>query len=125
MGKYKPHIIFVGIMICYFLVRYIRSAFHSAPDFIHFYLTDLLFVPAMATIALIIIRFMKRNQRIVIDAKLIFLQTALISFYFEWYLPSYGPNSHWYTGDLWDVLMYFCGAFIFLLLQRYFFLARN
>jgi len=112
-------------MICYFIVRIIRSTFDSAVDFIQFYLTDLLFIPAMATIALIVVRLLKRNPQIVIDARLVFLQTVLISFYFEWYLPTYSSNATWYTSDLWDVAMYFCGAVLFLLLQRRFFQAQK
>ncbi|MFT5859198.1 MAG: hypothetical protein ACI865_001298 [Flavobacteriaceae bacterium] len=125
MGKYKPHIVFVALMSCYFLVRYIRSTFHTVPDFIHFYLTDLLFVPVMATVALIIVRLIKRNQRIMINPRLVFLQTALISIYFEWYLPRYDSSSNVYTADLWDVVMYFSGAILFLLLQKKLFLASN
>lgn len=124
MDKYRPHLVFIGLMSAYFLVRYIRSTFRT-PDFIHYYLTDLLFVPAMATIALIVVRLLKRNPRIVIDARLVFLQTALISVYFEWYLPTYSSKANWYTGDLWDVLTYFCGAILFIMLQRKYFMTNE
>jgi hypothetical protein len=118
MGKNKPLFAFIIIMLLYFMIRCFRDTFPSLPQFFRFYLTDLLFVPAMASIALVVIRFLKQDSTLLISSVLLLFQTTLISIYFEWYLPNFDRNSDWYTGDLLDVLMYFIGAFFFYLLQR-------
>lgn len=118
MVKYKAHIYFLLIMCCYFGVRLIRLEFEDLPHFVRFYLTDLLFVPAMALFALIAVRFFKRNPELKISPILVFVQVILVSIYFEWYLPNYSTKEHWYTADAWDILMYAIGGVAFLGLQR-------
>lgn len=105
-------------MFLYFIVRFVRIVFPEAPDFIRFYLTDVLFVPAMALFALIFGRLIKNDQTLKISTLLLFVQTSLIAFYFELYLPFYSSRSAEYTSDLWDVLMYFIGAIIFVIIQK-------
>ena len=105
-------------MISYFIVRYVRVSFTNLPDFIRFYLTDLIFVPAMSVFALIAVRYLKRDSKIRIPAHLVFIQVAFVSVFFEWYLPNFSSKVDWYTGDLFDVVMYVLGGFAFLLIQR-------
>ncbi|MFT6923902.1 MAG: hypothetical protein ACJA1C_002922 [Crocinitomicaceae bacterium] len=100
-------------MLCYFLVRYIRIDVDSPAHFVEFYLTDLLFVPAMSLFALIFVRLLKRDATIKISPLLIFIQVVLVSLYFEVYLPKITT----YVSDPVDVLMYVLGGFIFLLIQ--------
>ena len=114
MVRYRPHIYFVAIMISYFLVRYIRIDLETPGHFVEYYLTDLLFVPAMSLFALILVRAIKRDPQITISALLVFIQVVLISLYFEWYLPSRTA----YTADLIDVVMYLLGGILFLLIQK-------
>jgi hypothetical protein len=121
MGKYKLTFWFFGFYGFYFLVRFIRTNWVDAPLFIKYYLTDLLFVPTMCLFALIIIRFLKRDNTITISPALIFTQIVLVSIYFEWYLPKYKSHIHPYTSDLWDVLMYILGGFLFWRLQKKFY----
>lgn len=118
MAKYSVYIYFCGIMFLYFIVRFIRIVFPNAPDFVRFHLTDLLFIPAMALFALIFIRIIKRNDKLKISPFLLFFQTGLIALYFEFYLPFYSPRATEYTSDMIDILMYFLGAILFLLLQK-------
>lgn len=119
MAKYKPHFWFIGLMSFYFFVRYIRVNVEGMPDFIRFYLTDLIFVPTMCCFALIFVRILKRDTTITISPVLVLMQTLFVSIYFEWYLPTYKGRIGWYTSDPWDIVMYFCGAFLFLVIQRY------
>jgi len=72
----------------------------------------------MALFALIVGRFIKRDSTLKVPPFLLFFQTGLISLYFELYLPYYSSRSTEYTSDLMDVLMYFIGAFLFLILQK-------
>jgi hypothetical protein len=125
MGKYKLTIWFISLFTFYFLVRFVRKNWLEAPAFIKYHLTDLIFVPTMCIFALIILRFVKRNNSISISSTLIFTQVAIVSIYFEWFLPKYRSHIHPYTSDIWDVFMYVLGGFIFLYLQRRFFTRQN
>lgn len=118
MVKYRIYGYFIVTMILYFIVRFIRILFPEAPSFIRFYLTDVMFVPAMALFGLIFVRFIKNDHTLKISPILLFFQTILIALYFELYLPYYSSRALQYTSDLWDVLMYFVGAIIFLFLQK-------
>lgn len=120
MVKYRPHIFFVGIMCSYFFVRFLRLSVEQLPEFIRFYLTDLLFVPAMCAFALIIVRLLKGDATLKISAFLVFTQVALVSLFFEWYLPYHSEKQDWYTSDMLDVVMYCIGGILFLILQRKF-----
>lgn len=87
-------------------------------DFLNYYLTDLLFVPAMCFFSLSIIRWIKKDETIEIKPWMVLTQVIFVSIYFEWYLPNYKNNSHTYTADLFDVAMYFLGGFLFILMQK-------
>lgn len=121
MGKNKLTIWFIGFFAFYFLVRYVRTHWIDAPNFVKYYLTDLLFVPTMCLFALLLLRLIKRDKTISISFGLIFTQVALVSIYFEWYLPTYKRHIHPYTSDLWDVAMYILGGILFWVLQKRFF----
>ena len=116
MARYRPHIIFAGIMLFYFLVRWYRPMSESI--FIKHYLTDLLFVPAMCLFALIFLRLIRRDNSLLIPISFVILQTIFVSIYFEWYLPTYHGRPGWYTADWLDILMYFLGAVLFTFIQR-------
>jgi hypothetical protein len=100
-------------MAIYFLVRWV--GIFGETGWLRWYLTDLLFVPAMSTFALIGVRWIKKDSSIRIAWRHVFLQVLIVSFYFEWYLPSYDSK---YTADSWDVVMYIIGGFVFLWLQK-------
>lgn len=72
----------------------------------------------MALVGLIFGRFIKREPRLKIAPVLLFFQTSIVALYFELYLPFYSPRSTEYTSDLIDVLMYFIGAILFLIVQK-------
>lgn len=118
MVKYRIYTYFVATMILYFIVRFVRITFPNAPDFVLYYLTDILFVPAMALFALMFGRLIKNDPTLKISPLLLLFQTVVIALYFEFYLPYYSSRAAEYTSDIWDVLMYFIGAGIFLLIQK-------
>lgn len=113
MVKYRAFLFFSALMTVYFLVRW--ALIFGDTGFLRWYLTDLLFVPAMCTFALMVVRRMKRAPKITIPARNIYLQVLVVAIYFEWYLPSQDSN---YTSDPWDVVMYLIGGFLFLWIQR-------
>lgn len=119
MAKFRPHFWFVGLMTIYFIIRYLRVNIDGLPDFIRFYATDILFVPAMTCFALIFTRILKRDHTLMIPIYMVLIQTAIISLYFEWYLPTYKSKPGWYTSDWVDVIMYFIGAILYLTIQKF------
>lgn len=119
MAKYKAHIAFVLLMSVYFLIRYLRVRVENLPDFVRYHLTDLLFVPVMSLFALIIIRFIKRDSTITIHWLAVMVQVAVVSIYFEWYLPNNSPEGHIHVSDWIDCLMYAIGGVLFILAQPF------
>lgn len=101
-------------MFVYFLVRWV--SIFGETGYIRWYFTDLLFVPAMSTVALIGVRYLKKDWQLLIPWRYVFLQALIVSVYFEWYLPESDPK---YTADPWDSVMYIVGAFIFLRIQKH------
>lgn len=118
MVKYRAHIFFAVIMIAYVLVRLLRAHVQELSPFVHYYLTDLLFVPAMGFFALILIRWQRKDPRLLISWYAIAVQVVLVSFYFEWYLPRHTPAGHLHVPDVMDCVMYVCGGVLFFGLQR-------
>lgn len=119
MGKYRAHIAFLLLMSVYFLIRYLRVSFPELPNFVRFHLTDLLFVPTMSLFALIIIRWIKRDQTITIRWWTIAFQVLVVSLYFEWYLPQNPPEGHIHVSDWIDILMYSIGGLSFIVSQPF------
>lgn len=101
-------------MVIYFLVRW--ALILGDRGLIRYYLTDLLFVPAMCTFGLIGVRLIKKSKDLTISWIHVLIQVVFVSWYFEWYLPS---NYEVYTSDIWDVVMYFTGGALFLLIQKW------
>ncbi len=120
MANRKLLIWFFGLMSVYFIARYLRTHFEELPSFFKFQFTDLLFVPTMCVLALFFVRTLKRDPTITISPGLVFLQVALVSLYFEWYLPNFRANTHPYTSDYLDIWMYAFGGVLFLIIQRTF-----
>jgi len=113
MAKYCAIAFFSAVMALYFLVRW--ALIFGDTGILRWYLTDLLFVPAMCTFALIAVRRIKNDATLTIPARNIYLQVLVVALYFEWYLPGQDAK---YTSDPWDVVMYLLGGFLFLWIQR-------
>lgn len=124
MVKWRPHIVFVLLMMFYLIVRFLRVKHPELPSFFKFQITDLIFVPAMCCFALIFIRFFKRDSSLLIPWYSVLIQVLIVSVLFEWYLPKFGYADNIYTSDILDVIMYFLGGGIFILLQRFFFASK-
>ncbi len=115
MHKRYFHKWFLGFSLLYFIARVIRWSYPESFLLFSGYFTDLLFVPTMCSFALIFTRIIKRNQSIQISWYWIFILTAIVSYYFEYYLPFQPGNL--YVSDPWDILCYGFGAIIFILIQ--------
>ncbi|MCR9174250.1 MAG: hypothetical protein NXI10_17265 [bacterium] len=100
-------------MSVYFLVRW--AYIFGTTGILRWYLTDLLFVPAMCIFGLILVRRIKNDADIQIPWYSVLLQVIAVSLYFEWYLPNQDVK---YTSDPIDVAMYALGGVAFLLVQK-------
>jgi hypothetical protein len=108
-------------MSVYFVTRFCRAYFEGTPDFFKYHFTDLLFIPTVATFALIFVRVFKRDNSITVSPWLIGFLVLTMTLYFEWYLPTFKSHVHPYTSDWNDVLMYVLGGVEFLWIQfKYF-----
>jgi len=124
MAKYRPHIVFVLLMIAYIITRFVRAKY-EVNEFVAFHLTDLLFIPAMACFALIFTRILKRDSTITISPWVVLIITILVAGYFEWYLPKYGPKHQIHVADIIDIAMYAIGMVAFLIVQYFFFRVKT
>lgn len=106
-------VFFCGLMLVYFLVRW--ALIFGDTGILRWYLTDLLFVPAMCTFGLIGVRLIRRDRTIKLSWWHVLIQFIAVSAYFEWYLPKHFSE---YTADPLDVVMYFIGALVFLSIQK-------
>lgn len=78
---------------------------------IHNYLDDVLAIPVILTLAVAIQRqWVYRNKHYTLSKIQIIFAVVYVSVLFEGVLPLCSLK---YTRDLWDILAYFAGAFIF------------
>lgn len=117
MDKRKIAYWFIGCMSLYAVIRLIRPELSNDWIFVKFYATDFIFVPAMCFFALFFIRLIRRDAS-VIPWWMVLVQTALISFYFEIYLPSNDVSLKGYVSDMFDIVFYFLGASVFIVIQH-------
>lgn len=104
-------------MLLYCIARLIRMSFPDALPLFSGYFTDILFVPAMCTFALIFTRIIKRDTTLKVQWYLVVLITIAISYYFEYYLPFQPGNT--YISDGLDVVCYAIGAILFGVIQYF------
>jgi hypothetical protein len=82
---------------------------------IQFYLIDLIAIPILGTLSLVFYRWILKNEKATLPLWSIAFLTIALSIWFEWYLPKHQPR---YTADIWDIVMYFLGAFFFLFMMN-------
>jgi hypothetical protein len=111
------HPIFIGCVVIYCLIRYLRSLEMVMPDWLNGQVTDLICMPVTLMICLAFVRVIKRQSDIEIKPWLIALICIEYALIFEWFLPKKSPI---YTADWKDVLMYFAGGVIFYFIQPFF-----
>lgn len=101
-------LVFLGLQV------WIQAEF-LIPDVLRFYLADLLCMPLVLSICLLVVRYLKKDPSIRLSLFSIFSLFVFYSVYFEILMPKIHER---YTADFLDVLMYFLGSFIFLLVQK-------
>lgn len=99
----------VSVSLVYLVLLEIGITF---PALIHNFLMDLLCMPVICGMILFLFRFFRKNFYLTVS-HLISL-TLMYAIYFEVVLPPVSPR---YTADIWDVVMYASGTFIFYKVQ--------
>ena len=79
--------------------------------FVHHYLDDLLAIPVILTLAVAVQRqWIYRNPQYVLSKIQVIFAVLYLSIWFEGVLPVLSDK---YTRDIWDILAYIIGAFVF------------
>lgn len=105
---------FLSCLVIYTFIQIARKAEWLNSGFLNDHLTDLMCMPIILTILLTIVRYIKRNQVLVLPWYGVLIVTIYWSVYFEWYLPT---NSNSHTADMMDVVMYAIGSASFFIWQ--------
>ncbi|MGB7395224.1 MAG: hypothetical protein WA913_12600 [Pricia sp.] len=85
------------------------------PLWINFYVNDFLCMPIVLFLCRYVIRMLKSDATLPLPFGPVIALTLLYAIYFEGLLPEYNPR---YTGDVFDVLLYFLGSGFFLIVQH-------
>lgn len=101
---------FLLALFIYLTLKLFQALGIVFPDFIQFYLADLLCMPVILTLCLVGVRIIKRVPEFKLTAVMILGMTLFYALFFEWYLPK---MNHQYTADYLDAIMYFIGAGIY------------
>ncbi len=102
--------LFLGYGLAWWLIHSFRWAGAPIP-FLNSYLTDFVFVPLVAHVALRIIWvFVVQNETYRIPCSYLVFMALYTSVVFEGFMPAIAKT---YTRDAGDVLAYFAGAFFY------------
>lgn len=102
----------LGVFLYVQGLKYVSGTDNS---WVFHHLNDFLTIPIVATLCLWGVWLVKKDFGIRLNIFTILSLVALFSIFFEYYLPQ---QSHRYTSDIWDVVCYFLGGFIFWSLQK-------
>ncbi|WP_405198075.1 hypothetical protein [Christiangramia sp. LLG6405-1] len=104
-------ILFVLIFILFEALKFTGANF---PEWTTSYLNDFLCMPIILTICLKMAHYLTKDRSIKISIAQALALTCFYAIYFELILPQFVER---YTADLFDVILYFSGAILFLILQ--------
>jgi hypothetical protein len=105
---------FIAMLGVYLLLFLSKKLEWYAPEIINSYLSDLLCMPIVLSLARYGVAYWKNDASLFLDLKHIIAATTAFIVFFEWLLPH---QNSLYTADPADVLMYLYGAVIFYHLQ--------
>lgn len=93
-----------------FIINQLSESQQIFLPYIHAYLDDLLCFPIVLTLILFLLRKIYRNPHYRFTTTQIVFAVAYFSLVFEVFLPYFSAN---YRGDVWDVVAYGLGAWVF------------
>ncbi|SEA76085.1 hypothetical protein [Psychroflexus halocasei] len=100
----------VTLSISYLILDHFGVEF---PVFIRSYFMDLLCMPVICGITFFLLRFFKED--FYLTKWHVISLTIMYAIYFEMIMP---PISERYTADVWDIVMYALGSFLFYQVQK-------
>ncbi|WOD43902.1 hypothetical protein [Hwangdonia lutea] len=113
--KILKHPFFISVCIMAIVIYLAKISHVVLPDWVYFYLGDLLCMPFVLSLCLVVVRLINNNDSLYIPLGPIIVLTAFYALYFEWLLPKYNAR---YTADIIDVVMYVTGSGLFYLFQK-------
>lgn len=114
LSNKKKLLILVWIVYVLFLISKRNGIVY--PTLIQNYFSDLLALPLTLGTALWVLRIYTRDSTYKLNWSKILVAVIYFSIVFEWYLPQ--KNSV-YISDIWDIVAYFTGGFVFYFFQKY------
>ncbi|MFV8281690.1 hypothetical protein ACNKXS_09105 [Christiangramia marina] len=105
---------FILYVLIFLLFEALKFTGVHFPEWTTSYLNDFLCMPIILTICLKMAHYLTKDRSIKISIAQALVLTCFYAIYFELILPQFVDR---YTADLVDVLLYFIGATLFLLLQ--------
>ena len=114
--KTIKHPFFIVISTIYFTYYLIKQTDWVAPVFISSFLSDLLCIIIVNTVALWLIRKVKKMPEYELSSGMVFLSVILFSLYFEIILPQVNT---YHIADSWDVLCYTLSGITYLFWREF------
>lgn len=109
------HPIFIAIVTVATGVYLLELFEIKLPWIISNYLNDLLCMPLVLSLSLVIIRILKKDDKLYVPLVVVVIVTLYYAFHFEWLIPKFNAR---YTADAIDVALYSFGAFLFYRFQK-------
>ena len=111
----KKYFILFLICVFYLIHLFLKFSQSAVPKWFSNYFADLLCLPILLSFALLVLRYLKKNQFLWLNYQQIIFAFFYTSILFEFILPKYNTS---YTSDLFDVLAYGMGAVCFYFFQE-------
>ena len=100
------------IPACLFILNQIIEKLNLSHWWLRSYLDDLLVLLVILPVIEVLLRIVARRKNFQLDVPMVLTAFFMLVVVFEWFLPNI---SNRYTRDLWDVLCYAIGMFLYLL----------
>ena len=100
------------IPACLFIFNQIIEKLNWSHWLLRSYLDDILVLLVILPVVEVVMRLVTRNKALKLDIPMVLTAFLMLVIIFEWVLPNL---SNRYTSDLWDILCYAIGMFVYLL----------
>lgn len=111
----KKYFILLLISVFYLIHLFLKFSQNAVPQWFSNYFADVLCLPILLSFALLVLRYLKKNQFLWLNSQQIIFAFFYTSILFECILPKYNTR---YTSDLFDVVAYGIGAVCFYFFQE-------
>lgn len=113
--KILKHPLFISVCLVALAIYFAKMYCVALPNWMRFYLNDLLCMPIVLSLCLATVRILKKDDTLFIPLWSAIGLTVCYVVYFEWFLPQYNSR---YTADIIDVALYVMGSGLFYRFQK-------